>query len=144
MLGLIARLPTTSRRVRRLDDDHPAPYNPSVLKQIFTWWTGATIGARAQIGRTSQFVGEDDTGNKYYESVAAKFNYDGRNRRFVIYKLSRRLQGAAGMARLAASYISRAADPRAFETPRLGEGRPAQPDRDHLGVAAQGLALAWR
>ena len=60
-------------------------YKARVLKQIFTWWTGATVGAQWQITRTGRLVGEDDTGNKYYESVAAKFNYDGRNRRFVIY-----------------------------------------------------------
>jgi NADH:ubiquinone oxidoreductase subunit len=60
-------------------------YKSRVLKQIFTWWTGATVGARWQITRSSRFVGDDDTGNKYYESVAPKFNYDGRNRRFVIY-----------------------------------------------------------
>ncbi len=60
-------------------------YSPRVLKQIFTWWTGATIGARAQIARTSVFLGEDDFGNRYYESTAKKFDYDHRNRRFVIY-----------------------------------------------------------
>ena len=68
-----------------LDAQCAKPYNSPVLRQIFTWWTGATIGARAQIGRTSKLVGEDDTGNRYFESVEAKFNYDGRNRRFVIY-----------------------------------------------------------
>jgi len=57
-----------------------------VLKSIFTWWSGVTIGARAQIGKGSRLVGQDDTGNKYYETVDRKFDYDGRNRRFVIYK----------------------------------------------------------
>jgi NADH:ubiquinone oxidoreductase subunit len=57
-----------------------------VLKQIFTWWTGATIGAWFQIHRSSVFIGEDETGNRYFESRNKRFNYDGRNRRFVIYK----------------------------------------------------------
>ncbi|MBV8594142.1 MAG: NADH:ubiquinone oxidoreductase subunit NDUFA12 [Caulobacteraceae bacterium] len=57
-----------------------------MLKQIFTWWTGATIGARRQIARGGKLVGEDEQGNRYYETVDRKFDYDGRNRRFVIYK----------------------------------------------------------
>jgi len=57
-----------------------------VLKAIFTWWNGATIGARFQIGRRSVFVGEDDYGNRYYEAKDTSDSYDGRKRRFVIYK----------------------------------------------------------
>ncbi len=78
-------MPPTSGVPSALDAGGRRAYKTAVLKQIFTWWTGATIGARAQIGRTSRFVGEDETGNKYYESVAPKYNYDNRNRRFVIY-----------------------------------------------------------
>lgn len=55
------------------------------LKAFFTWWTGATIGATHQIKRGGVFVGEDEAGNRYYETVDPKWNYDGRNRRFVIY-----------------------------------------------------------
>ncbi len=58
----------------------------TVLKDIFTWWYGATIGARHQIGRGSQCVGEDEMGNRYFETVEKRYDYDGRNRRFVIYK----------------------------------------------------------
>ena len=57
-----------------------------MLKDIFTWWIGATIGARNQIRRSSKLVGHDEFGNAYYESTDKKFDYDGRNRRFVIYK----------------------------------------------------------
>ena len=57
-----------------------------VLRQIFTWWTGATIGARHQIRRGGVFVGEDEAGNRYFETRDKRWNYDGRNRRFVIYK----------------------------------------------------------
>jgi NADH:ubiquinone oxidoreductase subunit len=56
------------------------------LKAIFTWWIGATIGARMQIRRGSRLVGRDDTGNAYYETINPRYDYDGRNRRFVIYK----------------------------------------------------------
>ena len=58
----------------------------NVLKQIFTWWNGATIGALVTIAKTSKFVGEDDFGNKYYEAVTNKDSYDGRRRRYVVYK----------------------------------------------------------
>ena len=57
-----------------------------LLRAIFTWWTAATIGARLQIGRGSAFVGEDEVGNRYFETVDPRRDYDGRNRRFVIYK----------------------------------------------------------
>ena len=63
----------------------PTAVENNVLKAIFTWWGGATIGARLQIGRGGKLVGEDETGNKYYETVDPKWNYDGHNRRFVIY-----------------------------------------------------------
>ena len=33
-----------------------------MLKSIFTWWNGATIGARFDIGRRAGYVGKDDTG----------------------------------------------------------------------------------
>ncbi len=57
-----------------------------MLKEIFTWWNGATIGARNQIKRGSECVGEDEMGNRYFETRGDKYQYDGRNRRFVIYK----------------------------------------------------------
>ena len=56
------------------------------LKSIFTWWNGATIGALFTIAKTASFVGEDDFGNKYYEARTNKDSYDGRKRRWVIYK----------------------------------------------------------
>ena len=43
------------------------------LKSIFTWWNGATIGARFHIGRRGVFVGQDERGNRYFE---AKDNTD--------------------------------------------------------------------
>ena len=54
-----------------------------MLKSIFTWWNGATIGARFDIGRRASYVGADDTGNKYYEE--RKASLEGRKRRYVIY-----------------------------------------------------------
>jgi NADH:ubiquinone oxidoreductase subunit len=68
-----------------LDGGLAGPYKDPVLRDIFTWWFGATIGARNQIRRGSKFVGEDEVGNKYYETVDRRFDYDGHNRRFVIY-----------------------------------------------------------
>lgn len=49
-----------------------------LLKQIFTWWNGQTIGTRVFTARFGQFVGSDEFGNKYYK------NKDG-SRRWVIY-----------------------------------------------------------
>ncbi len=57
-----------------------------MLKAIFTWWFGATIGARNQIRRSARLVGHDEWGNAYYESVHPRYSYDGHTRRFVIYK----------------------------------------------------------
>ncbi|MGE3142221.1 MAG: NADH:ubiquinone oxidoreductase subunit NDUFA12 [Hyphomonadaceae bacterium] len=54
-----------------------------MLKRIFTWWNGATIGALFDIGRRGRFVGEDEQGNKYYEE--RRPSLDGRKRRYVIY-----------------------------------------------------------
>jgi NADH:ubiquinone oxidoreductase subunit len=48
-----------------------------VLKNIFTWWFGATIGARHQIRRGSKLVGQDEVGNTYYETVDRRYDYDG-------------------------------------------------------------------
>lgn len=57
-----------------------------VLKSIFTWWNGATLGALFTIAKTSQFVGEDAFGNRYFEARTNKDSYDQRRRRYVVYK----------------------------------------------------------
>ena len=56
-----------------------------LLGSVFTWWNGATIGARHQIRRGSGCVGEDEFGNRYFETREKRYEYDGRPRRFVIY-----------------------------------------------------------
>ncbi len=58
----------------------------SVLRAIFTWWNGATIGAGFHIKRRGILIGTDDTGNRYYEARDTSDSYDGRKRRWVIYK----------------------------------------------------------
>jgi NADH:ubiquinone oxidoreductase subunit len=57
-----------------------------VLKKIFTWWNGATIGIHFTLWRRGRLVGQDDYGNLYYEAVDAKDSYDRHKRRWVIYK----------------------------------------------------------
>ena len=53
----------------------------------FTWWNGATLGARITIGRRAVEVGQDETGNRYFLARDDKESYDkGRRRRYVIYK----------------------------------------------------------
>jgi NADH:ubiquinone oxidoreductase subunit len=49
------------------------------LKQVFTWWNGATLGASFDIKRRGVRVGEDDQGNVYFEE--RKPSLDGRKRR---------------------------------------------------------------
>jgi len=50
----------------------------NILSQIFTWWNGQTLGTRLFTARNGQSVGEDDRGNKFYQTS------DGA-RRWVIY-----------------------------------------------------------
>jgi NADH:ubiquinone oxidoreductase subunit len=54
-----------------------------LLKRIFTWWNGATIGALFDISRRGALVGEDDQSNRYFEERRA--GPDGRKRRWVMY-----------------------------------------------------------
>ena len=54
-----------------------------MLKRIFTWWNGATLGALIDIWRRGAFVGEDEQGNRYYEE--RRPSLEGRKRRYVIY-----------------------------------------------------------
>jgi len=49
-----------------------------ILRSIFTWWNGTTIGTSLYTSRHGEKVGEDDDGNVYYQ------NGDG-TRRWVIY-----------------------------------------------------------
>ena len=49
-----------------------------VLSKIFGWWEGATIGTRFTIAKRGRLVGQDENGNRYYES-RDNVSYDGRN-----------------------------------------------------------------
>ena len=48
-----------------------------MIKEIFTWWNKQTIGTRINTIFFGKLVGEDASGNKYYESKSGK--------RWVIY-----------------------------------------------------------
>lgn len=54
-----------------------------MLKRIFTWWNGATLGTLFDVGRRGVLVGDDEQGNRYYEE--RRPSLDGRKRRYVIY-----------------------------------------------------------
>jgi NADH:ubiquinone oxidoreductase subunit len=41
------------------------------LKQIFTWWSGQTLGTRFYTWRKGEYVGQDEAGNKYYRAKSA-------------------------------------------------------------------------
>ena len=47
------------------------------LKKIFTWWNSDTLGTRIKTILFGKFVGNDELGNKYYQSKKGK--------RWVIY-----------------------------------------------------------
>lgn len=49
-----------------------------LLKQIFTWWNGATIGTSLFTRRNGRRVGSDAAGNVYFQSKKG-------DRRWVIY-----------------------------------------------------------
>ena len=49
-----------------------------LLKQIFTWWDGATIGTALHVWRNGNKVGSDALGNVYYASKKG-------GRRWVMY-----------------------------------------------------------
>ena len=53
-----------------------------MLKKIFTWWNGATIGTMLFSKLNGTRMGEDALGNVYFEGGKAT---DGRARRWVIY-----------------------------------------------------------
>jgi NADH:ubiquinone oxidoreductase subunit len=53
-----------------------------LLKSIFTWWEGATIGTRLFSSLNGVKVGTDALGNAYFES---KKPVAGRTRRWVMY-----------------------------------------------------------
>ena len=57
-----------------------------VLKKIFTWWNGATLGVLLTVKQRATFVGEDDFGNRYYAAKTIRDGDAGRQRRWVIYK----------------------------------------------------------
>lgn len=62
-----------------------------VFREIFSWWNGQTIGTRVTIWRQGRYVGEDELGNRYYQTK------DGR-RRWVVYK------GEADASKVTASW----------------------------------------
>jgi len=53
-----------------------------LLKQIFTWWNGTTIGTRFFTWRKGRCVGKDQFGNVYYEGGRGG---EGQMRRWVVY-----------------------------------------------------------
>ena len=50
-----------------------------IIKELFAWWTGNTIGTRLFTWRKGDFVGEDEFGNRYYKERNGK-------RRWVTYR----------------------------------------------------------
>jgi len=55
-----------------------------VFKTLLTWWNGATLGTLFTVAKRGRKVGEDEFGNRYYES-RDNVSYDGRKRRWVIF-----------------------------------------------------------
>lgn len=57
---------------------------PDVLGKIFGWTSGATLGTLFTIAKRGELIGEDEFGNRYYQSRDTT-SYDGRRRRWVTY-----------------------------------------------------------
>ncbi len=56
------------------------------LLEILTWWRGNTWGTRLWIARHGEFVGADESGNRYFRSrKGEKVGPNGYERRMVIY-----------------------------------------------------------
>ena len=56
------------------------------LIEIFAWWRGNTWGTRLWIARQGEYVGSDETGNRYYRSrKGSRPGPNGGERRMVIY-----------------------------------------------------------
>jgi NADH:ubiquinone oxidoreductase subunit len=55
-----------------------------ILREIFSWWDGNTLGTRITIARQGRFVGKDEFGNRYYEQKKGVGPL-GRPRRWVTY-----------------------------------------------------------
>ena len=56
------------------------------FKRLFTWWNGATLGTLFSVKRGFVTVGEDASGNTYHEAKTVSPEFEGRKRRWVIYK----------------------------------------------------------
>jgi NADH:ubiquinone oxidoreductase subunit len=54
------------------------------LRDLFTWWNGATLSTRLYTARHGALVGQDSFGNSYYEDKR-DIGPAGRRRRWVIY-----------------------------------------------------------
>jgi len=46
-----------------------------ILRDIFTWWNGSTIGTRVWTARKGQLVGEDEQGNRFYQTADGKHRW---------------------------------------------------------------------
>ena len=55
----------------------------NLIRAIFTWWNGATMGTHWTIWRHGKFVAKDDFGNRYYLERAARKGMKAR--RWVVY-----------------------------------------------------------
>ena len=55
-----------------------------MIKKLFAWWDGITLGALFDIRRRSTFVGSDDYGNAYYQE--RRVSSGTFKKRYVIYK----------------------------------------------------------
>ena len=107
-----------------------------MLRAIFTWWHGATIGARFHIGRRGVEVGRDDFGNRYFEAKDNRDSYDERKRRWVIY------QGYADASKVPAEWHGWLHY--TFDDVPTAENLPRQLwEKDHLPNLT-GTLNAWR
>ena len=97
----------------------------------------ATIGIRFTVARRGVFIGEDATGNRYYEAKDDSDSYDARKRRWVIYK------GYAEASKVPPDWhgwLHYTFD----QPPTIEPLKRRAWEKDHLGPTSPGTLEAWR
>ena len=111
------------------------------LVQFFTWWNGQTLGTRLHTWRYGKMVGQDESGNTYYEGGT---DSEGRTRRWVIYN------GLAEASRIPPGWhgwmhhrVDVAPSQERLQAARMAKAASAKPYRQRRRVPAEGFAGAW-
>ena len=103
--------------------------------RFFTWWNGQTFGTQLWTWLYGELVGEDEFGNRYFRTRGGKIDPTLLMRAALgdLQRRRRALDGAAVVARLAASHGRYAADRRNLQAAAVAEAAPPESD-GHAGA----------